>query len=432
MRILHIIQRYWPYVGGSERQFQEFSERLVRDGHHVTIYTTDAWDLEHFWVRGKKRIQIEQEEHNGVIIRRFPVRHIAPTPLAYPAIRRLMLTLSQLPADLSGVISRLARLTPWVPDLEYTLDHEQQRYDIVGGMNIVFDSLLAPALRFARRTGAPFVLHPLTHLGEDKDSTVRRYYTMPHQLQLLRESDAIILQNAQEGAVLARLGVPADKMVVVGSGVNPHQLAGGQAERFRQIYGVTGPIVAYLGTAAYDKGAHHSLQAMQQLWQQGVEATLVFAGPTMDHFMSFYHAQPEEVRRYCRVLGFISEDDKRDLLAACSLLVLPSRTDSFGIVFPEAWLYGKPVIGARAGGIPSVISDGIDGFLVPFGDVRALARRIHQLLTDSDLARRMGEQGQQKTLSELTWDRKYSIVRQVYECLGGATAHRHDPKLVET
>ena len=95
MRVLHVIQRYWPYVGGSERQFQEFSERLVRDGHQVTVFTTDAWDLDLFWARNRRRIDVPAEEHGGVMIRRFPVHHIAPTdsptlPYAAPCWRCLV------------------------------------------------------------------------------------------------------------------------------------------------------------------------------------------------------------------------------------------------------------------------------------------------------------------------------------------------------
>jgi len=420
MRILHVIQRYWPYVGGSERQFQEFSERLARDGHDVTVFTTDAWDLELFWARGKKRVEVESEEHNGVAIRRFPVRHVAPHWAAYPAIRRIMLTLSDLPFDTSTLIYPLARLTPYVPALEQALQNERLEFDLVAGMNIVFDALLAPAARYARRRGVPFIVHPLTHLGEDNDRKVRRFYTMRHQARLLKEADAVILQNDAERAALLELDVAPEHMHLVGSGVNPDEIAGGDAGRFRARHGLSGPIVAFLGTAAYDKGAHHALDAMQLLWQQGSDATLVFAGPVMDPFRTYFASQPDAVRDKCRVLGFIAEEEKRDLLAACSLLVLPSRTESFGIVFPEAWMYDKPVIGARAGGIPEVISDGVDGFLVPFGDVSALAGRIAQVLADPTLARRLGENGHRKTIESLTWDRKYALLRHVYETVAVA------------
>ena len=54
MRLLHIIQRYHPYVGGSELYFQELSERLARAGHSVEVWTTDAWDLDYFWSKKKR------------------------------------------------------------------------------------------------------------------------------------------------------------------------------------------------------------------------------------------------------------------------------------------------------------------------------------------------------------------------------------------
>ena len=64
MKVAHVIQRYWPCVGGAERYFQELSERLASDGHQVTVYTTDIWDLEGFWARGKARVSSKEEEHN--------------------------------------------------------------------------------------------------------------------------------------------------------------------------------------------------------------------------------------------------------------------------------------------------------------------------------------------------------------------------------
>ncbi len=415
MRILHVIQRYWPYTGGSERHLQEISERLVRDGHQVTVFTTDAWELECFWARGKSRVPVLAEEHEGVSIRRFPVRHVAPFWFAYPAIRRLMLTLSGLPVDTSPLLYPLARLTPWVPDLHRALAHGDLAFDLVAGMNIVFDALIEPALRFARRRRVPFVLYPLTHLGEEQNRIVRRYYTMRHQVRLMKESDALVLQTDIERQALVALGVSDGKMVTVGPGVNPQDVLGGQGVRFRAKYAIADPIVAHIGATAFDKGTHSTVEAMKLLWQQGNEATLVLAGPTMDAFLSYYRSQPESVREKCKVLGFIPEQDKRDLLDACDLVVLPSRTDSFGIVFLEAWLYDKPVIGARAGGIPAVISDGVDGFLVPFGDAEGLAQRVGELLADKALACRLGENGHRKVLAEMTWDHKYALVRNVYE-----------------
>ena len=100
---------------------------------------------------------------------------------------------------------------------------------------------------------------------------------------------------------------------------------------------------------------------------------------------------------------------------------MPSRTDTFGIVYLEAWLYDKPVIGAAAGGVPEVIADGVTGYLVPFGAVAALADRIARLLADPALRARLGAAGHAAVLREHTWDAKIARITAIYERLVGKT-----------
>ncbi len=422
MNILHIVQRYWPYVGGSERHLQEISERLVRNGHKVTVFTTDALDLELFWDPTKSRISTQREWHNGVEIRRFPVRYIAAGRYGFGAIRRSMALLAGLPVPTIPLLRRLARYVPWVPALTAQVGADVGLYDVIHGMNVCFESLLLPSFAVARRASVPFILTPLLHLGESERSIVRHYYTMPHQLDLIRRADAVLAQTGIEIDFLASRGIAGKRVVLAGVGVNPSEIEGGDGQRFRRARNLTNPFVLYLGTSAYDKGTVHLVQAMQRIWDRssntaGRSADLVLAGPTLDPFRAFLDTLPPKHRSRIHVLGFISEDEKKDLLDASSMMVMPSRTDSFGIVYLEAWLYKKPVIGARAGGVPAIIEDGKDGYLVEFGDVDRLAARIGQLLTNSQVARSFGENGSHKVLNNYTWDRVYPGVQEVYEKL---------------
>ena len=97
---------------------------------------------------------------------------------------------------------------------------------------------------------------------------------------------------------------------------------------------------------------------------------------------------------------------------------MPSRSDSFGIVFLEAWQQGKAVIGARAGGIPGVIDDGRNGVLVEFGDVPALTKAIQQLIRQPDMAAELGRCGQEKVKAQYTWPGVARAVLQQYDQLG--------------
>jgi glycosyltransferase involved in cell wall biosynthesis len=311
----------------------------------------------------------------------------------------------------------MSRITPWVPGLERALSSlPPAAFELVHTTNIPFESMISAAARYAERILIPHIITPFTHLGEPGDNSISRYYSMPHQIDLERRASKVIVQTRLERDFLAKLGVPRKKMERVGVGVNPYEVVGGNGDRFRHKYKVEGPIVYYIGAAAYDKGTVHTIEAMQRVWERGIDATLLMAGSTMlDKFRDYYEALPDSIRERCRWLGFISEEDKRDLQAAGQLFCMPSRTDSFGIVYLEAWLNGVPVIGALAGGVPEVVADGVDGYLVEFGDVASLANRIQLLLSRPDAAHAMGEAGRRKVLAEHTWDHKIARIADIYK-----------------
>ncbi len=413
MHALYVIQRYYPYQGGSELVCQVLAERLAAEGNDVTVWTTDAWDLDHFWAAGRRVVRSLSEHHNGVNIQRFPVKRVPGPPIIYPVLRRAMVELGRLPGT-AKLLLQLAQITPQVPEFKRALAMTPQRFDFIHSANITLDFMLIPAWRYARKHGVPHIITPYVHLGVPDDRSLVRYYTMPHHVEIMKTSDRVIVQTPSEEAYLRKLGIPQAIMRCIGVGVEPAELQGGDAERFRQETGIHEPFVLSIGTLARDKGTLDLISAMQQLWQQGRHERLVLIGTPMAHFESAWDVLPSHIRERIHIFPRAAEARKRDALAAASVFAMPSRTDSFGIVYLEAWLYHLPVIGAYAGGVPDVITDGETGFLVPFGDERALAQRLAQLLDDRQLAQRMGAAGHQHTLKHLTWQVKYRQIRNVY------------------
>lgn len=414
MHFLHVIQRYYPYTGGSELYFQEFSEQLAADGHQVTVLTTNAWDLDHFWATGRKTIDEPETMHNGIRIKRFPVQRMPGPPIAYPILRRLMVELGRLPGS-TPLLRRMALLTPRVPQLQRYLATTTEHFDLVHTTNITLDFTILPTLRFAQHRGIPHLCTPFVHLGEPNQRQIVRYYTQPHQIEILRQSRRVMVQTTLEGDELRRLGVSDERLRLIGCWVRPERLAGGSAERFRHEHNLHGPIVLSIGAAAYDKGTMHTIEAMQRVWQSGSDAILVLiAGTTLAQFEQFYAALPESTKQRILLIRAAPHQTKLDALAAASVYVMPSRTDSFGIVYLEAWMYDVPVIGARAGGVPAVIDHEQDGLLVDFGDVAVLTSQIQRLLADRDLARRLGKAGHAKVLHQLTFEQQYAKIRAVY------------------
>lgn len=419
MHFLHVIQRYYPYVGGSELYFQELSERFVQDGHRVTVLTTDAWDLDHFWARGRKTIAATQIEHNGVVIKRFPIKRAPGPPIVYPIVRRLMVELGRLPGT-TALLKRMALLTPRVPAMERYLATTRDQYDLVHTTNITLDFTILPALRFAQKRRIPHLCTPFVHLGEPNKRQIVRYYTQRHQIAIMRESERVVVQTSLEGEYLQGCGVAAERICRVGCWVRPETLTGGDAARFRREYAIDGPLVLSIGAAAYDKGTMHTIEAMSKLWRAGSNATLVLiANTTLAQFEQYFAALPRDVQRRIVLIKAAPHANKLDALAAADAFVMPSRTDTFGIVYLEAWLYGAPVIGARAGGVPAVIADGQDGLLIDFGDVETLARHIARLIDDRQFARKLGQQGRAKVLRDYTFEQKFAAMRSVYEAVLG-------------
>jgi glycosyltransferase involved in cell wall biosynthesis len=172
-------------------------------------------------------------------------------------------------------------------------------------------------------------------------------------------------------------------------------------------------VVGRLVNANREKGTVDLLRAAQRTWGQGGRFAVVLAGPSMPNFEAFWknYRPAGMVLR----LGVLDARQKKDFFAGIDVFALPSRSDSFGLVFPEAWANGVPCIGYRAGGVPWVIQHGTDGLVVPCGDVAALAAALLRLAADAQLRQKMGQAGLEHTRHEFGWDEKFALVRRVYE-----------------
>lgn len=418
MRILTVAPHYWPFMGGASLYVKEMSERFVRDGHRASVYTTSASSMEGLFRPDPKRMEPSAENLNGVWIARHRVRHAPPGGFTRRVLGRIPLTAARLLFESPSVI---------VPGMWRDLLLRVRDFDVVHAMASPLYSLIYPAFVASRLWRKAFVVTPFVHTGEPRGDWQIPLHLEPRRVALLASSDLVIVQSAEERDALVGKGVPGARVRVLGMGVNPDDVEGGDPARFRMRLGIPGSarLIAFVGMLTYDKGAFHALNALGRLRRAGADVRLVMAGQPSPEFEKYYAQQDAGVRAGCILPGSVKGEVKRDLFAACEALVLPSRCDSYGIVFLEAWLAGKPVIGCHAGGIPSVIDDGIDGFLVPFGDDQMLSEYIRMLLADPALAAGMARQGRRKVLEGCTWDLRYRALKDWLEDLtAGSRARR--------
>jgi N-acetyl-alpha-D-glucosaminyl L-malate synthase BshA len=116
--------------------------------------------------------------------------------------------------------------------------------------------------------------------------------------------------------------------------------------------------------------------------RRALPATLVMIGDGPERVDAENEARDLGVEADVRFLGRL--DSVASLLQASDLFVLPSQSESFGLAALEAMACGSPVVGSRAGGLPEVVDDGVNGILEPAGSVEAMARRSIELLRDPD------------------------------------------------
>lgn len=210
---------------------------------------------------------------------------------------------------------------------------------------------------------------------------------------------------------LIRRGLPADGIRVVPNGIDPghYDPVGSEEERFRE------PTLLYLGRLKRYKEVELILRAVARLRDEGARARLLVAGRG-DHEA----ALRRQARRLdlgeerVRFLGFVPEAEKLELLRRSWVHVLTSPKEGWGIVNLEAAASGTPTVASDSPGLRDSVRDGETGFLVPHGDVSALAGRIRLLLEDAALRRKLGEEGRRFALG-LSWDRTSERLARVLE-----------------
>jgi Glycosyltransferase len=150
------------------------------------------------------------------------------------------------------------------------------------------------------------------------------------------------------------------------------------------------------------------IRAMKEISKKFPDMQLVMIGPDDDHIPI---NTPE-----ISYLGKVAEDDLADAYDACDLFVMMSESESFGMVFCEAWARKKPVIGNRnCGAVASLIDEGMNGLLC--SNEKELGEAFCQLLGDSNYRKELGQQGYEKVCRSYTWDAVSERVSMCYENL---------------
>jgi glycosyltransferase involved in cell wall biosynthesis len=190
-------------------------------------------------------------------------------------------------------------------------------------------------------------------------------------------------------------GFPLERMCVVPNGVEMPD------EESRD-----GGYILSLGRMVHTKGLQYLLEAMRE-----VDAKLIVAGAGPEQERMQALSKSYGLMGKVEFPGRVSEERKKELFSACTMFVMPSLFESYGIAAAEAMSYGKTVVSTDVGGLPEVVDD--CGVLVPPRDAAALAKAINSLLADRGRREELGRKARDRA-SLYSWDRMAEMQEQVY------------------
>ncbi len=243
---------------------------------------------------------------------------------------------------------------------------------------------------------------------------------------LLRRAAACIVPGQRAGEYCRRLGMPPERIFTAPNATDRDYFRG-RAERLlprrpalRRAAGLRRPAVLFVGRLVERyKGVASLLEAGARLERRGLAPTLLVAGEGPDEAL-YRRLAGELGLGDARFLGNLEHEELCRYYAMADVLVLPSRSETWGFVLNEGMEFGLPlVVSDRVGAGPDLVRPGENGFTVPAGDAAALAASLENLGRDEDLRRRMGA-ASRRIVEDFSPARWAAGARRAIEVAGGS------------
>ncbi len=376
LHVLMVTPTFLPLIGGMEIYVHKLSSKLAELGHEVTVLTTDA-------ISRTPLRRSESPVYESYHVVRYPcygfMYSYFPTS---PALYRKLL--SSVGADIISA----------------------------HGFGHVTSDL---AVWSGSVRGIPTVL--TTHgvhqeTGQDKWRKTLAWVAYRETLvrKTISDVQGIITLTPHELHYLSRFGEHVTgKAHVIPVGVDWNYYATPSVKEDD-----SSESICFIGRIDRGKGLEFIIQALCKLPSS---ANLVLIGP-LTGYADYLKELSKTLEVSERVLftGSVSEARKRNLLQRSRIFCLPSKYEGASMATLEAMAAGKPIVATKVGGLPYIVNDGCNGFLVEYGDVNALAEKLHLLISDIKLARDLGERSR-SLARQFDWSKIARKICNVYENL---------------
>lgn len=212
---------------------------------------------------------------------------------------------------------------------------------------------------------------------EDKRKCIREIFAL---------ADCVIVLSEEWEKFFGRNVCDANKIRVLHNGVVI-------PEYQKTEYSDSG--VLFLGRLGERKGSYDLLKTIPEVLKAVPDAKFYLGGDG-DIEQSQRIIDQNSLANHVKLLGWVKSDNKEKYLRECNIFILPSYHEGMPMAVLEAMSYGLATVSTNAGGIPQIIENGIDGFRVEAGDIKAITDVLVKLLTDKELKEKIGQAGKRK------------------------------------
>lgn len=393
MNILHVCHNYFPSPGGPQYTMRHISEKLVAFyGDKVEVVTSNSFYGPESILF--KKITPKREIINGVTVHRKQLIRWHYSLIKYGGKIYAKLFKNSLPHF----------ITKWrwelhSPTLIKAMNNSKA--DVVMATTINYMFCDYPFWRFRTKNPKPFVLYGALHLHNELQE---------NNIGLLRAKacDCYIANTEFEAEKLIGYGISAEKIVTIGTGIELKEFLCSTDELtvFRSKYSIEKDdiLIGHVGRLSKGKGVSLLIDAYRQLYLQNKKVKLLLAGSSTELIPEIQKIIQQENLPIIIIENFQNEL-KPVIFNALDIFVLASQSESFGVVFLEAWACKKPVIATRSGATSSLLSDYSDSLLFEAGNPDSLFQKLDYLISAPEMQNKFGENGYNKVLNNFTWEK---------------------------
>lgn len=291
--------------------------------------------------------------------------------------------------------------------------------EIVHALND-YSAHTASAAVASRLANVPFV-YTVQGVGTRTESlvvdTLIKLYDRTVKSQIAKSAQKVILLSKSLISRARELGVDDSKTAIIPSGIDHayfdperHEVEE-KAELLREKLDVNDSIVVgYIGRLIPAKGLVYLISAIKQIQGEHPHIALVIVGDG---------PQRKTLEIMAKNLGIKSiftgwQVNTLPFYALMDIFVLPSFFEGLPNVILEAMAMEKPIVAAHVGGVPDLVMNGKNGFLVPVRDYKSIAEALKVLITNRNLRKRMGKLNRQIVKESFSWDKIVGKVETVY------------------